>query len=79
MPLVVPDLTIEGPVRVSLWLVPRGATVLAGDRIVELLAGAVTIDLEAPVAGRLARQFVDEDDVVGLGAVLAEIEPAEGT
>ncbi len=79
MPLVVPDLTIEGPVRVSLWLAPRGATVLAGDRIVELLAGAVTIDLEAPVAGRLARQLVDEDDVVGPGTVLAEIEPAEGT
>jgi pyruvate/2-oxoglutarate dehydrogenase complex dihydrolipoamide acyltransferase (E2) component len=79
VPLVVPDLTIEGPVRVSLWLAARGATVLAGDRVVELLAGAVTIDLEAPVAGRLVRQLVDEDDVVGPGAMLAEIEPAEGT
>jgi pyruvate/2-oxoglutarate dehydrogenase complex dihydrolipoamide acyltransferase (E2) component len=78
VPLVVPDLTLEGPVKVSLWLVPRGATVLAGDRVVELLAGAATIDLEAPLAGRLVRQFVDEDDVVGPGTVLAEIEPAEG-
>ena len=77
VPLVVPDLTLEGPLRVSLWLVPRGATVLAGDRIVELLAGAATIDLEAPVAGRLVRQFVDEDDTVGPGTVLAEIEPVE--
>jgi pyruvate/2-oxoglutarate dehydrogenase complex dihydrolipoamide acyltransferase (E2) component len=75
----VPHFAISGPVRVSLWLVARGATVLAGDRIVELIAGAVTIDLEAPVAGRLARQFVDEDDVVGPGTVLAEIESAEGT
>lgn len=77
MPLVVPDLMLEGPVRVSLWLVRRGATVLAGDRIVELLAGAATIDLEAPVAGRLVRQLVDEDDVVSPGTVLAEIETAE--
>lgn len=78
VPVVVPDLTLEGPVRVSLWLVPRGGTVLAGDRIVELLAGAATIDLEAPVAGRLARQLVDEDEAVGPGTVLAEIEPVEG-
>lgn len=77
VPLVVPDLMLEGPVRVSLWLVRRGATVLAGDRIVELLAGAATIDLEAPVAGRLVRQLVDEDDVVSPGTVLAEIETAE--
>jgi pyruvate/2-oxoglutarate dehydrogenase complex dihydrolipoamide acyltransferase (E2) component len=78
VPLVVPDLTLEGPVKVSLWLVPRGATVLAGDRVVELLAGGATIDLEAPVAGRLVRQLIDEDDIVGPGTVLAEIEPAEG-
>ena len=78
MPLVVPDLAMEGPVRVSLWLVPRGATVVAGDRIVELLAGPATIDLEAPVTGRLVRHLVDEDDAVSPGTVLAEIEPAEG-
>jgi multidrug efflux pump subunit AcrA (membrane-fusion protein) len=30
------------------------------------------------VAGRLVRQLVDEDDIVGPGTVLAEIEPAEG-
>jgi pyruvate/2-oxoglutarate dehydrogenase complex dihydrolipoamide acyltransferase (E2) component len=32
----------------------------------------VTIDLEAPVSGRLARTLVDEDDVVMPGVVLAE-------
>ena len=78
VPVVVPDIVIEGAMRVSLWLVARGANVLAGDRIVELLAGAATIDLEAPVAGRVVRQLVDEDDMVGPGTVLAEIEPAEG-
>lgn len=77
VPVVVPDIAVGGPLQVSLWLVPRGASVLAGDRIVELLAGAATIDLEAPVAGRLMRRLVDEDDTVGPGTVLAEIEPAE--
>ena len=32
--------------RVSLWLVPEGADVLEGDRVVELIAGGATIDLE---------------------------------
>ncbi len=62
------------PVLVSLWLVPPGAPVLAGDRVLELVAGGVTIDLEAPVSGRLAAQLVDEDEVVSAGATVAEFE-----
>ena len=58
--------------RVSLWLVPEGADVLEGDRVVELLVGGATIDLESPVAGRLVTQFVD--DVVTPGTVIAEFE-----
>lgn len=75
IPIVVPDLRVTSPLRVSLWLVAEGSPVLAGDRIVELLAGAATVDLEAPVAGRLARCLVDEDEIVGPGSVLAEILP----
>ncbi len=60
--------------RVSLWLVPEGADVLEGDRVVELLVGGATIDLESPVAGRLVTQFVDEDDVVTPGTLIAEFE-----
>ncbi len=62
------------PVRVSLWLVPEGADVLEGDRVVELLAGGATIDLEAPIAGRLMRQLVDEDEQVSPGTSIAEFE-----
>ena len=76
-PLTVPDCGVIGvPVRVSLWLVPEGADVLEGDRVVELLIGGATIDLESPVAGRLAAQFVDEDEVVTPGTVIAEFEAA---
>ncbi len=75
--LVVPDLGIEGvPLSLSLWLVPVGAEVLEGDRVVELLAGGASIDLGAPVAGRLVRQLVDEDEPVAAGTVLAEFEGA---
>ncbi|NCY02110.1 MAG: biotin attachment protein [Planctomycetia bacterium] len=81
VPLVVPEFGLgDVPVTVSLWLVPAGAAVLAGDRVLELVAGGATIDLEAPVSGRLATQLVDEDDAVGAGTTVAEIEtPPAGT
>ena len=77
VPLVVPDLGLaDRGLAVSLWLVPEAAAVLAGDRVVELVAGGVTIDLEAPVDGRLVVQLVEEDEPVAPGLVLAEFETA---
>ena len=76
-PLVVPDVGIVGVALVlSLWLVPEGTDVLEGDRVVELLGGGVTIDLEAPVTGRILRCLVDEDAPVAPGTVLAIFAPA---
>ncbi len=84
--IVVPDLGCAGMTLVlSLWLVPEGSEVVEGDRVAEILAGGVTVDLGAPATGRLVRLLVDEDDVVAPGAVVAEIaatdpeSPAEGT
>lgn len=75
--LVVPECGLLGmTLRLSLWLVPEGADVLEGDRVVELLAGGATIDLESPVSGRLVTQLVDEDEVVSPGTVIAEFEAA---
>ena len=73
VPLVAPDLGVAA-VAVSLWLVAEGAEVVEGDRVVELVAGGVTVDLGAPVGGRLVRQLVDEDAPVAAGAILAEFE-----
>jgi len=71
----VPELGVVGvPLRVSLWLVPPQARVAAGDRVLELVAGGVTVDIEAPVAGRLVRRFVEEDDEVHGGEAVGEIE-----
>lgn len=75
VPLVAPELGVA-TVAVSLWLVPEGAEVVEGDRVVELVAGGVTVDLGAPVSGRLVRQLVDEDGRVAAGAILAEFEAA---
>jgi pyruvate/2-oxoglutarate dehydrogenase complex dihydrolipoamide acyltransferase (E2) component len=75
VPLVAPEIGIAG-VSVSLWLVPEGSDVVEGDRVVELVAGGVTVDLGAPVTGRLVRQCVDEDGPVAAGTVLAEFEAA---
>jgi pyruvate dehydrogenase E2 component (dihydrolipoamide acetyltransferase) len=73
--LAVPECGVVGmPLRLSLWLVPEGAEVTAGDRVVELVVGGATIDLEAPVTGRLIRQVAEEDDPLTIGAVIAEFE-----
>mgnify|MGYP000441456217 CR=1 FL=1 len=70
--LLVPAMGFSpGMVSVAIWLVEEGATVLAGDRVVQLVAGAATIDLVAPVTGRLERQLVDEDQPVEPGERLA--------
>ena len=73
--LVVPDIGLGGvPLVLSLWLVPEGAAVEAGDRVAELVAGGITLDLEAPVTGRLAARLVDEDDPLSAGMCIAEFE-----
>jgi len=78
VPIVVPELGIrDTELVVSLWLVSLGERVAAGDRVVELLAGSTTIDLEAPVAGRLVRQRVEEDDPVRAGDVIGDIDPVQ--
>lgn len=70
--LVVPEFGLDVPLAVAVWLVPQGAAVIEGDRVVQLVAGGVTIDLEAPVTGRLAVCLVEEDELVATGMVLAE-------
>ena len=45
-PIIVPELrTGDETVRVSVWLVDVGQTLVAGDRVVELLAPGITFDV----------------------------------
>ena len=75
VPLVAPDVGGAG-VMLSLWLVAEGSEVVEGDRVVELVTGGATVDLGAPVTGRLVAQRVEEDAAVAPGDVLAEFEAA---
>ncbi|HZZ72258.1 MAG TPA: lipoyl domain-containing protein [Pirellulales bacterium] len=73
--LVAPELELpDAMVTVSLWLVELGAHVQAGERIVELLAGDITVDLSSPAAGILREIRVSEDEAAPAGQVLGTIE-----
>ncbi|HWB01352.1 MAG TPA: lipoyl domain-containing protein [Pirellulales bacterium] len=75
-PVVMPDLGLEN-VSLSLWLVDEGAPVTEGDRIVEVQADGVTVDLPAPVSGVLIETRVDEDEPIVPGQALGTIETSE--
>jgi pyruvate/2-oxoglutarate dehydrogenase complex dihydrolipoamide acyltransferase (E2) component len=75
-PIVAPDLDLDGvPMVVSAWLARLGARVLEGDRVVELTAGDVTIDVSSPTEGALTEIAVKEDEPVTPGQVLGVISP----
>lgn len=76
---MVPEFGLDVPLAVAVWLVSEGAAVTAGDRVVQLVAGGITIDLEAPVTGRLVSCLVEEDDPVAVGAAVAEFERGPGS
>ena len=72
--LLLPDLGLgDTPVLVSVWLVDVGAEVTEGDRLLEVVAGAVTIDLPSPASGTLAEILVDEDEPLAIGQSLAVV------
>jgi pyruvate/2-oxoglutarate dehydrogenase complex dihydrolipoamide acyltransferase (E2) component len=76
--IVMPDLDLPGfSMAVSVWFVPIGKPVSAGDRVVEILAGEVTVDLTATVDGILSEQLVLEDEPVRTGQVLGRVRAAE--
>ena len=73
--LILPDLGIdEQPIVASLWLLRRGQHVKAGDRVLEVLAGAATVDLPAPGDGLLAETLISEGEPLQVGRRLAVIE-----
>lgn len=71
-PLILPDLGLrDATVVASGWLVAQGSSVVEGDRLLEVLAGSVTVDLPAPATGILSEQLVSEDDELHVGQILA--------
>ncbi len=64
----------DEPVRLTVWLAAQGSLVERGEPILEVTAGAVTIDLPAPASGLLAERLAAEDDLVKPGDPVAIIE-----
>ncbi len=78
-PLILPDLGLgDQPVVAGLWLVGRGKRVVAGEPVLEVLAGAAVVDLPAPAAGVLVETLADEDSPLQPGQCLAIIESDQG-
>ena len=73
--LILPELGIDDqPIVVSLWLIEEGSRVAAGNQVLEVLAGAATVDLPAPADGLLIETLVGEDEPIRVGQRLAVIE-----
>ena len=73
--LCLPDLGLnDQPVTLSGWIAPRGARLVAGEPVAEVLAGPATVDLPSPVDGVLVKRLVEEDEVISTGQPLAVIE-----
>ena len=78
IPLLLADLDLgETPILACSWLAEQGARVVQGDRLLEVVAGEVTVDLEAPATGRLMQRCVGPEDRLTIGQVLAVVATAE--
>ena len=80
--MVMPDLELgDVPLVASVWHVGIGRRVTRGERVMEVLAGEVVVDLPAPVSGYLSQKLVTEDEPLRIGqrlAVLITQPPAPG-
>jgi pyruvate/2-oxoglutarate dehydrogenase complex dihydrolipoamide acyltransferase (E2) component len=74
VPVVVPELKAGAPIRVVQWLVDPGTHVLAGDRVVEVVASGFLFHVEAPAEGVLSDVVRGGRAEVGVGEVLGWVE-----
>jgi pyruvate/2-oxoglutarate dehydrogenase complex dihydrolipoamide acyltransferase (E2) component len=73
--LTLPDLGLDDqPIVLSMWLVKEATRVAAGEPVVEVLAGSVTVDLPAPTDGILIEKLVADGESLTIGQRLAIIE-----
>jgi pyruvate/2-oxoglutarate dehydrogenase complex dihydrolipoamide acyltransferase (E2) component len=73
--LRLPDLDLENArVTACAWHAAVGQRVVAGDRLLEVLAGDITVDLPSPATGVLIERWIELDDPLITGQPLAVIE-----
>ncbi|ADB15159.1 biotin/lipoyl attachment domain-containing protein [Pirellula staleyi DSM 6068] len=70
-----PSLDLGGvPLRTIAWLAPQGSRVVEGEKLLEVLAGEIAVELTAPATGILAQRLVGTSEPLHIGQVLAIIE-----
>lgn len=73
-PILIPQLGNEiEEAEITEWLVKVGDSVAAGDQILLITTTKMSIEIEAPSAGKLASIKSEEGDLVAVGAVVGEI------
>ena len=72
MPILLPDLGV--PATLSLWYAEPGEAVLAGERLVEILADGATFEVISPASGTLLAKCVFPREDVSPGQVLGLVE-----
>jgi len=72
IPIAIPDLGSDR-IRFSLWFVSVGESVLAGDRIAEVLIPGACCDVVSPATGVLTAIHAQPGDVLQAGDVLGSI------
>jgi pyruvate/2-oxoglutarate dehydrogenase complex dihydrolipoamide acyltransferase (E2) component len=74
--LCLPDLDLPGVTAMACsWHAAVGQRVIEGDRLLEIVAGDVAVDLPAPVSGTLVERCADIDQPLLPGQILARIQP----
>ena len=70
-----PDLsTTEGEVKVIKWLIEVGQKVERGQPLMEVETDKATMEMESVASGILKKTFVQPEDEVAVGAVIAIVE-----
>lgn len=66
-------------VEIGEWLKPEGTTVQKDESVVALESEKATVELPAPVAGKLAKVLKQKGQTAAIGEVIGYLEPVEAT
>ena len=70
----VPDtVSSESDARAATWMVELGEEFSAGDRLLDLEVDGETVRIVSPAAGKLAEIWVEEDEAIEPGQLLAVV------
>jgi pyruvate/2-oxoglutarate dehydrogenase complex dihydrolipoamide acyltransferase (E2) component len=64
----------ESTLRASVWHASPGQWLTQGDRLLEVVASGVLVDIPSPESGILRRRLVSEDEPVAVGQTVALVE-----